>query len=650
MKEDWINWLKDYYSGRNHEVIIGTARTRNMMRTARKSEPCNSHEANTSREIFQLTQRPQEMSNLANVVCNFEKGYLSPSKKERAADEYKQKNFVKKTVESLEMECKIYNDLKAAQEISKCPERNKSNDAPMLKSWKRSSRIFRNPFKNDFSHSKPNSRNDNEFDGSDLSSEERILNTSSDSNRHIRRRLKELENSKCLGKSKMILSAFGRKASGLEICSTFLRSNSDSSSPSNCFTRAELMRKIDLSDSVRRFSPDKTKTMGSVDPYMTSSAETISTAEDSLPTTSTLIDDSPKSDNSMSAEISHVDKSPKVLGAFLKKPIDVENTFIDWIPTNGKRLPRKRSLKKLLSLLTRGKYARKFSSERNLKEEPQEFQDSGYDERSCSSMSLTSLISIADALRHQESSYFESNRRSDLKTFKSKNKSTEEKQSEAFCDTYRSAENLKGKQLLLTEVPREEVKLDLGSCYPPLSQTIRFPSPLVDELVPRPPNHPYVSKMPKNPFVTSTKIDNLAEFNSSHVYYNNSDLSLMIIKNDLYEVEFRRSCNDLPSSNVYSSSSSVTNHYDVPRIFLSKFENEILWMRKSKSKLNMKEEPIYDIPKSQSIERPTSSIYDDVLSLKRKGIHVEAKTDLNTRSLAQCDLESHYAITKLEST
>lgn len=199
---------------------------------------------------------------------------------------------------------------------------------------------------------------------------------------------------------------------------------------------------------------------------------------------------------------------------------------------------------------------------------------------------------------------------------------------------------MKGKQLLLTEVPREDVKLDLGPSYPPLSQTIRFPSPLVGELVPRPPNHPCVSK------VTSTKIDNLAKFNSSHVYYKNSDSSSVIIKNDLYEVEFRRSCSDLPSLYVYSSFSSVTNHYDVPRRFLSKSENEILWMRKSKSKLTMKEEPIYDIPKSQSIERPRSSIYDDALSLKRKGIYVEAKTNLNTRSPAQWDLEFHHAITK----
>lgn len=158
-------------------------------------------------------------------------------------------------------------------------------------------------------------------------------------------------------------------------------------------------------------------------------------------------------------------------------------------------------------------------------------------------------------------------------------------------------------------MPREDVKLNLGPSYPSLSQTTRLLSPLVGEqLVPKPPNHPRVSKISKNTFVTSIKMDDLAKFNSCQVYSNSDASSSVIIKNDLYEVEFRRSCSDLPSSNIYGSSSSVTSHYDVPRR-LSKSENEILWMWKSKSKLNRKEEPIYDIPKPRSIERPRSNIY-----------------------------------------
>lgn len=159
------------------------------------------------------------------------------------------------------------------------------------------------------------------------------------------------------------------------------------------------------------------------------------------------------------------------------------------------------------------------------------------------------------------------------------------------------------------------MNLDLGPSYPPPSQMTRLLSPLVGEqLVPKLPNDPRVSKIPKNPFVTSTKIDNLAKFNSCQVYRNGNVSSSLIIKNDLYEVELRRSCSDLPSSNIYGSSSSVTSHYDIPRRFLSKSKNEILWMWKSKSKLNRKEEPIYDVPKSRSIERPRSSIYVDLES------------------------------------
>lgn len=398
----------------------------------------NQHETDSSRTILQSTCGPRETSNLESIVCNFEKNYLSPSKKKRTTDEYKQKNFVKKIVEAFEVKYNIYNNSKTAQGISKSLEVSKSNAAPMLESWKRRSRMLCNPFRNGALHSKPNSMDVDECDGIALSSEERIFRRSENNNRLIRRRLIELENSKRLSESKMVLSAFSREASGLELCSTFLHSSSDSSSPPNSFTRAELMRKIDLSDSVKRLSLDETKTMKRVDIYMTSSEETIST-HDSFPTTSTLIDESLKIEHNLTlSEISQVDKSPKVVGAFLKKPINVENTFIDWIPVIGKRLPRKRSLKKLLCSMTSGKLVKKFSSERNLNEEPKEFQDSD-EERSCSSMSLTSLISIADVLRHQENIYLESNRRSDLKTFKSRSKSNEEL-SENLSDTYHSAE------------------------------------------------------------------------------------------------------------------------------------------------------------------------------------------------------------------
>lgn len=429
--------LEDY-SAKKHKVPVDTATTRDMIRVARKSEACNSHEIDTSRTIFQSTLAPREIPNLESIIRNFEKGYLSPSKKEKATDEYKQRNFVKKIVEAFEVKYNIYNDSKTAQEISESLEANKSKAAPMLESWKRKSRILRNPFKSGSSRSNPNSGDVDECDGGALSSEQGTSRTSRDNNR-LQRRPRMLEDSRRLSESEMILSAFGRKSTGLEICSTFLHSSSDSSSPPNCFTRAELMRKIELSDSAKRSSPDKTKTTNRVDIYVTSPEETVSTPNDSFPTTSTLIDESLQSEhNSTLPETSHVDTSPKVVGAFLKEPINVENTFVDWVPVIGKRLPRKRSLKKLLCSFNRSRLIKRFTSERNLSEEPRELEDSD-EEKSCSSMSLTSLVSVADVLRHQENIYLEFSGRSDLKTFKLKSTSNEEL-SEIHSDTYLSAE------------------------------------------------------------------------------------------------------------------------------------------------------------------------------------------------------------------
>lgn len=431
---NWIDCSKNR-SAKKNKVAVGTASTSNMMRAAHNDKPCNGHEAASSRTILQSTREPRETSNLRNIIRNFEKGCLSPSKKNREIDECKQKNFVKKIVEAFEVKYKIYNDPKTAQVSLKSPKENKSN-SPMLELWTKRSKRFCNPFKHDFSRSIRDSTNTDEFDGSALSPENRIFNTC-ENNRFIRRRLSELENSKSSVKSKMILTAFGRETSGLELCSTFLPPSTDSSRPPNCLTRAELMRKIHLSNMAKR--ADKTRTRNGVDLYVNSSGETSFTSDYSLPTTTSTLIESPKSDNSTLPDTSRVDTSPKVIGAFLKKPIDVENTAIDWIPVTGKRLPRKKSLKKLLCSFTRGKLIKRFSSERNLCEESREFQDSEYDERSCSSVSITSLVSVADVLRHQKTNHFESNKGIELKTFKSKNRSSEEK-SEASCDTYHSAE------------------------------------------------------------------------------------------------------------------------------------------------------------------------------------------------------------------
>lgn len=189
------------------------------------------------------------------------------------------------------------------------------------------------------------------------------------------------------------------------------------------------------------------------------------------------------------------------------------------------------------------------------------------------------------------------------------------------------------KRLILTEVSRESLKLDLGPSYPPLSlitqmtlkpkTTSSSPSSpsLVKGTLTRLPKHPHLSKIRKHPFVSLTKMDNNQEFCSSYVYRSGQHSSSVIIKNDMYEVEIRRNSEDIdPSANSSRhSSSSAATHYDVPRKFLSKSETEI-W---AKCQCSKREEPIYDVPKLQNIERSRSSDYEDVLSSKRRNAVAE---------------------------
>lgn len=182
------------------------------------------------------------------------------------------------------------------------------------------------------------------------------------------------------------------------------------------------------------------------------------------------------------------------------------------------------------------------------------------------------------------------------------------------------------KKLILNEVPRESLRLDLGPSYPPLSLITQMalkpkatrsnpssPS-LVKGTLTKLPKHPHLSKIRKHPFISLTKMDNSQEFCSSYIYQTGQHSSV-IIKNDMYEVEIRRRSEDIPCPfSHHSSTSAATHHYDVPRKFLSKSETEI-W---AKCQCSRKEEPIYDVPKLQNIERSKSSDYEEVLSSKRK--------------------------------
>lgn len=105
--------------------------------------------------------------------------------------------------------------------------------------------------------------------------------------------------------------------------------------------------------------------------------------------------------------------APKVVGAFLKKPIEIQRTPVYWIPiTASKKLPRAKSFKRFLAKLTGrgggGKAGRNgegkgkqvvFASQENLIEE---IHDSGYEGRSSSG---SSLASFADTLMYQDELY-----------------------------------------------------------------------------------------------------------------------------------------------------------------------------------------------------------------------------------------------------
>ncbi|KOC65979.1 hypothetical protein WH47_12778 [Habropoda laboriosa] len=687
------------------------------MKALDRSGLCNTYEASTP---TRTSRTPLEMPDLESIIREFEMGFLSPSKQDVAADGSKQKNFVKKIVAAFEVKYKGYNDMKTAYEARESAEESKLDiaigetskrrsgiftpfksssdegrpcgkldDSPMSKgnredvseisenstpsnnrsgSSKRRPRIFGSPFKISSDEDGDN------FDDSSQPNEEETKNANRKTEIFVTPSKDKTFNLKSAGKSGIFLSPFNRSnckntsRSSSEIYTSPVnierRDSKDSSSDCSSlfkFGKEESSRRSNFHfDLLKVSSHDDTKTMDDIglDVTLPEPEETILLDENTLPKTSTMINEFANEGDDSVVTVSSVDKTPKIVGAFLKKPIEVEDTSIDWIPITGKKLPRKRSLKKLLYSLAGKKFEKKsklFSSERNLNEESREFQDSGYDERSCSSSSLTSLISITEVLLQQENTYVEpERRRTTLSTFRSRN-SLDEEEDEAFCDAYRCT----GRKLLLTEVPRKDVKLDLGPSYPPSYKMVTMS--LDRKTVPRKtcsspppvgvplrkiPKHPFLSKIPKHPFVALTKMDEPQEFQNAQVCRTSQE-PLVIIKNDLYEVEFRRSCDDICSSNSCRSSSSAASQYDVPRRFLSKSEPEISSICQSQP-IRREKTSEYDVPNSQPIERPRSSVFEDALSLKRRSVNLGDPTTSNYA--VPRDLGSPYATIKPRNT
>ncbi|XP_015113896.1 uncharacterized protein LOC107038997 [Diachasma alloeum] len=329
------------------------------------------------------------------------------------------------------------------------------------------------------------------------------------------------------------------------------------------------------------------------------------------------------------------ERTPKIVGAFLKKPIEVEDTSIDWIPITGKKLPRKHSFKKLLSILTGRKFSNKGSklfcsqSQTNLPEETsKEHHDSGYDEKSSSTSSLTSLASFTDILQHQETYVPDADKRT-VSTFQAP-KETENSLKTVEDDIYSDTLSVTSKKLVFEEIPRSEVRLSLGPSFPLKATIMRQASgssiasgDINDFHLDSDNDTPVASPLPKHPYVSSK--DNL-------------DDSAGLSSEDVTQVELRN----------HSWKFIDDTLYDTPRSYLSRSEPGLYNSPRRSSNWSF-EAHVYDIPTVKVPPRPKSSVYEDALSLKRRNAYVGGAAVTSVRSefyAFQQEEEPHYATVK----
>ncbi|XP_078045112.1 uncharacterized protein LOC144474279 isoform X2 [Augochlora pura] len=635
--------------------------------------------------------KPLEMPDLESIIREFEMGYHSPSKRDGASEVVtpKSKNFVKKLVAAFEVKYKSYNDQKTQQQI----EEEEAANLKELALPKRRSRIFSSPFSSGSDDSKDTTDSPNKSQGSKRRSgifytptkysaldskmnrrsgifgspfkfleddgQDRGYASRDGADESVPSSPQETKSNSSW--SGIFSSPFNRSKdsdkSSVYATPISFQTSKDSGSSSSISFRSDKEECKESSRLMRWSGLDDTITFESVDMDVTlpEPDETIFVEDYPLVKTSTMIDEF---DRAVKEEVVRdpprvrfVDRTPKVVGAFLKTPIEVEDTSIEWIPITGKKLPRKRSLKKLLTSWVSkpfDKSSSQNSSERikPTKKDAKEMQDSGYDEeRSVSLASSASLMSINYALEQQENEYVVPMMRSTLSTFRSR-KRHENAKNAAFqnvCPT-----PCKQKKLVLAEVPREELKVDLGPAYP-LPRNLQAATlvrqtqsslrnattngvPSTPELVrlPRLPKHPGLMSIPKHPFVALTKFDDTDD-EEAH----GTDEPVVIIRNNMYQVEFWRSCMDI-NQNVcdHCSSSSMESMYDVPRPHLSLSEPKI-----NEVELRRQYEPVYDVPRNCFLDRPRSSIYEDVVALKRRNEHQSLSSFYSSPE----DVESQYA-------
>lgn len=398
------------------------------MNAAGKSGQTNPYNVFSPRSPRRITgsSKTLDMPDLESIIREFEKGFLSPSKHEaRAAETGKQSsNFVKKIVAAFEVKYKACNEEEGA---SSSPDTSCGGGARR-----------RSLLSLDSPSEKLHSAMDGDELGEDRSRIEEEGTKGAEENRESRRSA-----TFSTGSSKDLKNEASENSSDIYLSSLNLERRGSKDSISDC---SSVFFKFDEEESLEGRGRSKVESLddtviveGELDLTLPNpeQAEFPKTSNDEFSKKGEEEEEEGSKEGRQM--VSRNDKTPKIVGAFLKRPIEVEDTSIDWIPITGKKLPRKKSLKKLLYSLTGKRLEKKrnlFSSERNLNEG--EYQDSGYDERSCSSSSLTSLASVTDVLSkaQREDSWLDSGRRITFKTFKSK--SLEGKEEDAtFCDSCR---------------------------------------------------------------------------------------------------------------------------------------------------------------------------------------------------------------------
>ncbi|XP_034945576.1 uncharacterized protein [Chelonus insularis] len=335
------------------------------------------------------------------------------------------------------------------------------------------------------------------------------------------------------------------------------------------------------------------------------------------------------------------EKSPKIVGAFLKKPIEVEETKIDWIPITNQRLPRNHSFQKIMSLLLGKKYANKSSqfycSVNPTNEKVRRHRDSGDDEKTSSGSSPGSSKTCQNGTSVcQNTKPTNQQKNIQVSTFQSQS-STSKKPDKFEEDDYPTLQDL-AKKLMLKEVPRSEVRLSLGPLFPTQARADKFvcQEATVNEneeenvsyeseeinqsllLLPLP-KHPFITPLPKHPFVSESSI--------------NREPSDSIMSSEQFrQIDMRQML-----SLKYPSSEII---HDVPRNPWSISSPDI--GPKDKHSNN---DDSYVLPPLRIPVRRKSCILEDAISLKRRSVDLESALVVKSNFYA-CPDENQFATVK----